>query len=163
MHNEVIIADYTNPQHAQDIVYLLDYYATDVAGGGRPLPDDVKSNIVGELSKRSSAFSVLYYQDGQASGLANCFEGFSTFSCKPLINIHDVVVIKRLRGKGISRLLLEAIEEEAKERGCCKITLEVLENNCAATNAYGNFGFRSYSLDPSMGRALFWEKHIDAR
>jgi hypothetical protein len=26
-----------------------------------------------------------------AVGLVNCFEGFSTFACKPLVNVHELL------------------------------------------------------------------------
>ena len=31
---EILIADYTNPQHCQDLIHLLDEYARDPMGGG---------------------------------------------------------------------------------------------------------------------------------
>jgi hypothetical protein len=40
------------------------------------------------------------------------------------------------------------------------VTLEVLEGNQIAKNAYIKFGFAGYELDPKMGKALFWEKPL---
>ena len=160
MNVAIIEANYQNKNHEHDIRFLLDAYASDPMGGGKPLDKSVKENVVKELAKRSFAFTLLAYVDKQPAGLANCFEGFSTFSCKPLINIHDFAVVKEHRGKGISQMLLAEIEQIAKERGCCKITLEVLSNNQAAKGAYRKYGFTSYELDPSAGTALFWQKPI---
>ena len=56
--------------------------------------------------------------------------------------------------------MLEKVEQIAIERGCCKLTLEVLEGNQAAQNSYQKFGFSAYELDPEMGRALFWDKKL---
>ncbi|MFQ5485228.1 MAG: GNAT family N-acetyltransferase [Desulfobacterales bacterium] len=81
-----------------------------------------------------------------------------SFSCKPLINIHDVVVLNEFRGNGISLKMLDKVEEIAKSKGCCKITLEVLSNNDVAKSAYRKFGFSSYELDPKAGTAVFWQK-----
>ena len=145
-----------------DIGNLLNEYAEDPMGGGESLPDDVKQNLSAELSKVPSAFSVICYVNGKAAGLTNCFEAFSTFKCKPLLNIHDVVVKKEFRGLGISQMMLAKVEETAKEKGCCKVTLEVLEGNKVAQNAYIKFGYSDYELDPKMGRALFWQKLIEA-
>lgn len=39
-------------------------------------------------------FSVLAFDADQPVGLINAIEGFSTFACKPLINIHDVIVLR---------------------------------------------------------------------
>lgn len=92
--------------------------------------------------------------------MANCFEAFSTFSCKPIVNVHDLVVSTEFRGNGISQKLLNKVEEIAKSKGCCKVTLEVLSGNEPAKASYSKFGFSGYELDPSVGAALFWQKKI---
>jgi ribosomal protein S18 acetylase RimI-like enzyme len=56
--------------------------------------------------------------------------------------------------------MLQKVEQVANKRGCCKITLEVLEGNTVAKNAYLKFGFAGYALDPEMGNAMFWEKAL---
>ncbi len=160
MNINVIKADYSNEKHKNEIPMLLDAYAFDPMGGGRPLDSEVKNNLVKELSKLPHAFSVIAYVNGVPAGLVNCFEGFSTFSCMPLINIHDIVVLKKFRGNRISHKLMAKVEEIALSRGCCKITLEVLSNNTIAKSAYENFGFSSYELDPEIGMALFWQKQL---
>ena len=129
-------------------------------GGGKPLEEYVIENIADELSRIPHAFSVICYVDNQAAGLVNCFELFSTFSCKPLINIHDVIVLKEYRGKGLSHKMLKKVEEIAIEKGCCKLTLEVLSNNEIAKSSYKKFGFSGYELDPEAGQALFWDKKL---
>jgi len=129
-------------------------------GGGEPLSDFIKENLAKELSKIAHAFSVICYVDGKPVGLINCFEMFSTFTCKPLINIHDIVVVNGFRGLGISQLMLTKVEKRAQEKGCGKMTLEVLEGNDIAKKAYLKFGFDGYELDPKMGKALFWQKVI---
>ncbi len=150
-----------DPGHARDLAALLHAYALDPMGGGRGLSDEVRAGLVPALGRRPDAFSVLCYIDGIPAGLVNCFEGFSTFKCKPLVNVHDVVVIERYRGLGVSQRMMARVEEIARERGCCKLTLEVLEGNEAARRAYLRFGFNGYQLDPENGSALFWEKPLD--
>ena len=161
MNVEVIQADYENEAHARDIGALLNAYAMDPMGGGEALPAERLARLPGELARRPHAFSVLCYLDGRAAGLVNCFEGFSTFKCLPLVNIHDVVVIEEFRGMGLTRRMLAGVEEIARRRGCCKLTLEVLEGNEPARRAYQRFGFSGYQLDPAAGHALFWEKPLD--
>ena len=158
MNIDVIKADYRDEKQAQEIAFLLNAYASDPMGGGQPLTDDIQANIARELSRLPHAFSVIAYVDSRPAGLANCFEMFSTFLCKPLINIHDVVVLKQYRGMGLSHKLLEKIEQIAIERGCCKLTLEVLSGNTGAKVSYEKFGFKNYELDPALGQALFWQK-----
>jgi GNAT superfamily N-acetyltransferase len=154
----VIRADYHDPEHARAIAYLLDHYSRDAMGGGEPLPAAVLESLPSELAKRPHAYSVLAF-DGEAPvGLVNCFEGFSTFACRPLVNVHDVVVLDTHRGRGVSQRMLAEAESIARERGCCKMTLEVLEGNEPARKAYRKLGYDSYELDPEMGKAMFWQK-----
>lgn len=158
---ETAIVDYHDHQQAQDLITLLDEYARDPMGGGQPLPDNTKATLVTELAKRPHAFSLLCYVDGEAAGLANCLEGFSTFAAKPLLNIHDIMVRNTYRGQGLSQIMLHKIEDIARQRGCCKITLEVLSGNTPAQSAYEKFGFQHYQLDPATGQALFWQKNLN--
>ena len=158
MNQETLLVNYTDPQHAKDLVYLMDSYACDPMGGNTALKSEVKATLANALAKIPHAFSVICYVDGKPAGLVNCFEAFSTFKCQPLINIHDVIVIEDFRGLKISQLMLQKVEDVAREKGCCKITLEVLEGNTVAQNSYLKFGFAGYELDPQMGKAMFWEK-----
>jgi GNAT superfamily N-acetyltransferase len=148
-------------EEANEIVFLLNTYANDPMGGGEPLPEATRTNLVPEFVKRKAWCHVFIARKGsQPIGIANCFEGFSSFTAKPLINIHDIAVIPEFRGKGVGTKLLRAVEAFAASIDCCKITLEVLEGNIVAQNAYRAFGFRPYELDPKMGVAQFWEYKI---
>ena len=156
----MVVADYSSEQHQREIPMLLDMYASDPMGGGETLSAEVKASLVKELAKLPHAFSIISYVDGKPAGLVNCFEAFSTFTCKPIINIHDVTVNRDFRGRGLCRLMFEKVEELAGVKGCCKMTLEVLSKNEVAKSAYQKLGFSDYALDPEMGTALFWEKAL---
>ena len=117
---DVVVADYSEERHAKDIAFLLNAYATDPMGGGVGLDVAVQASLASELARIPHAFSILCYVDDHPAGLTNCFEGFSTFQCRTLINVHDMVVAATYRGLGISQLMLEKVEEIARERGCCK-------------------------------------------
>ena len=157
---KIVESNYTSDGHGASIVQLLNDYATDIMGGSVELSERVKTNLVKELEKRDNIHTVLAFVEGKAAGLAISIEGFSTFSCMPILNIHDLVVPPEFRGRGISKLMLRKIEEIALRLGCCKLTLEVLEGNEVAKNLYKSMGFNSYELDPKMGRALFLEKKL---
>ena len=156
----VLQASYTNAVHADAIGLLLNSYAEDPMGGGHSLPADLLQQLPAELAKRPHAFSVLAFVGGEPAGLVNCFEGFSTFACRPLVNVHDVMVKEQFRGLGLSQKMLQKVEEIARQRGCCKITLEVLEGNTLAQAAYRKFGFDDSVFDPAHGRMLFWNKSL---
>ncbi len=155
----IIEADLSVPAHAEAVVRLLNEYALDEMGGGKPLSGFVRANLVAELAKRNSHV-ILALIDDLPVGMIVCLEGFSTFACKPLLNIHDVIVSAPYRGRGLSQLMLRKAEAIAHRLGCCKLTLEVLEGNHAAQAAYRAFGFSGYELDPRMGKAMFWEKKL---
>ena len=129
-------------------------------GGGQGLSVFVQQNLVSTMAKIDGAFSILAFAGDEAVGLINCMPGFSTFNCRPLINIHDVIVKTDFRGKNLSYNMFLLVEKKAVELGCCKLTLEVLEGNRSARLAYQKVGFTAYELDPEMGQALFWEKKL---
>lgn len=153
-------ADYHNPLHARALVELLDAYAQDPAGGGEPLSEFARTHVVAALAARSQAFSVLAFEGGKPVGLINCMEGFSTFACRPLVNIHDVAVLPGHRGRRVAEQMLALVQDIARERGACKLTLEVLQGNASAMRLYERLGFAGYQLDPAMGRAQFLQKWL---
>lgn len=158
---EVVRARYDDPTHAAALIDLLDHYARDPAGGGEPLSDFARGNLVASLAARPFIFSVLAFDGGTPVGLVNAIEGFSTFACKPLVNVHDVVVAASHRGQGIGARLFAEVEAIARERGACKLTLEVLDGNANAKALYQRLGFTAYQLDPAMGHAQFLHKWLD--
>lgn len=165
-------ANYANPLHARALIDLLDAYAQGPMGGGEPLSDFAKTNLVASLSDRPQAFSVLAFTEkeeiGEPSnkaawvpiGLVNCIEGFSTFACQPLVNIHDVAVLSEYRGQRVAEQMMTLVEEIARDRGACKLTLEVLQGNAGAIKLYHRVGFANYQLDPAMGQAQFLQKWL---
>ena len=156
----VALADYADPADAAAVVDLLDVYARDPMGGGEPLAAGIRAALPDALAAHPGAFSLIARENGVPVGLANCFTGFSTFACAPLVNIHDLSVRSSHRDKGVGRALMRAVENEAQARGACKITLEVLSGNERAKALYASEGFADFALDPAMGSAQFWEKKL---
>ncbi len=153
-------ADYHDPMHGNALVELLDAYAQDPAGGAEPLSDFAKNHLVNALAARPQAFSVLAFEGNKPVGLINCIEGFSTFACRPLVNIHDVAVLASHRGQRVGEQMLALVEQIARERGACKLTLEVLQGNRSAIRLYERVGFAGYQLDPALGQAQFLQKWL---
>jgi ribosomal protein S18 acetylase RimI-like enzyme len=158
----VIEADLGRSVHQEAVVELLDGYSRDPMGNGSPLPDEVKRDLVRGLREHPTTLVFLAYVEGAAAGVAVCFRGFSTFAARPLINIHDLAVVPEHRGRGIGRLLLDAVAEKGRALGCCKLTLEVLENNERARKVYDAAGFRQAVYRPEIGGALFMTKPLGA-
>ena len=161
---EIKGVDYNAPADGQALVALLKTYALDPLGGGEPLPPSVGEQLCAQLAKYPHASSFIAWRTGgereQPIGLINCFETLSTFKAKPLINIHDIVVHPDFRGQGIGKALIEHVQAVAIQRGCCKLTLEVLSNNTTAMGLYRHMGFAPYALDSEHGQALFFQKWL---
>ncbi len=157
---QIVRADYDNADHARALVEMLDAYARDPAGGGHALSEFSRTHLVAELAARPQAFSVLAFDGAQVVGLVNCIEGFSTFACKPLVNVHDVAVAVSYRGQRIGERMLALAEDIARSRGACKMTLEVLTGNAGANRLYERIGFVSYQLAPALGSATFLQKWL---
>lgn len=157
---EIISADLNNSEHAHAIVDLLEIYASGPMGGSNPLTDFVKENLIAEFKKRSTIHIFLAFAGSKPAGLAICIEGFSTFSCQPLLNIHDLAVSPPFQAMGIGRKLVEQVAHAAEKLGCCKVTLEVLEGNVRARGLYASCAFVNYELNPEMGTAMFLQRAL---
>jgi ribosomal protein S18 acetylase RimI-like enzyme len=153
-------ADLARPADQQAILTLLDSYSRDPMGNGAPLADDTKRRLIPGLQEHPTTLVFLAYLSGTPVGLAICFRGFSTFAARPLINIHDLAVLPEHRGHGIGRRLLQAVAKKGHALGCCKLTLEVLENNRNARRVYEAAGFRQATYQPAAGGALFMSKAL---
>lgn len=150
-------ADWQHPADQQAVLELLDRYARDPLGQGGPLSDAVRQRLIPGLRAQPGTVVLLAWRDSQPGGLAVCFEGFSTFHARPLLNLHDLIVVPELRGRGVGRALLQAVEAEAVRRGCCKLTLEVRADNLRARRLYRTMGFDSGESAPEMS---FWTKPL---
>ena len=142
------------------VLAMVDAYSRDAMGDGKPLDPDVRAQLIAGLRRHPTTLIFLAFDGDQPIGVAVCFIGFSTFAAKPLINIHDFVVLPTSRGKGIGRQLLEAVETKAKQLGCCKLTLEVMDKNHQAVRIYQAAGFERYALQEEAGAAIFMSKPL---
>jgi ribosomal protein S18 acetylase RimI-like enzyme len=152
-------ADLQDAADAAAVVMLLDAYATDPRGGGEPLTAAVRDRLIPGLQGHPTTRVWLAFDDTRPAGVCVAFTGFSTFHARPLLNIHDLAVLPGLRGRGIGRALLAAAEAGAIASGCCKLTLEVQEDNVPARGLYEGFGFRDVTFGASgptrfLGKAL---------
>lgn len=160
---QIVTADYADPAHRRAIPHLLNAYAKDLLGFRKALDQKVLANLVSGLERFPTAVVLLARYDDTFVGLAICFLGFSTFNAQPLLNIHDFMVLRAYRRQGVGRALLETVEQVAKARGCCKITLEVQMKNTAARGIYQSFGFKASFLDPEAGEQLSLTKSLEAK
>jgi ribosomal protein S18 acetylase RimI-like enzyme len=138
----IIEADLHQPLHQRAVVELIDQYAREPVAGGKGLAPQVRERLIDELRKQSNRLVLLALADETPVGIAVCFQGFSTFHARPLINVHDLAVHPEFRGRGIGRRLLEEVERIARQRGCCRITLEAYAINPRARELYRRLGYQ---------------------
>ena len=171
MNTEISATDLTSERDAADGLALIDAYARDPMGGSAPLPAEVRARLVPDLRERiarGAAVVLIARRDGAAMGIAVCFVGYSTFHARPLLNLHDLAVMPEARGTGLGQALLAAVAAQARALGCCKVTLEVREDNARARRVYEHVGFADYSAagsaaDSALGsatRTLFLEQKL---
>jgi len=79
--------------------------------------EDTSSNIV--------AFALYYIR-------------YSTWKGQ-VMYLEDILVTESMRGKGIGKMLIERLKEEAREKGFKRITWQVLDWNEPAINFYKKF------------------------
>ena len=124
-------------------------------GDSRPIPAENRERLVHDLHKNEASQIFFAIAPDQAVGMAVCFVGYSTFYARPLVNIHDLFVQEPYRGSGVGLQLLQAVESLAVELGCCKMTLEVRDDNTRAQDVYRRYGF-----DSGTPPFEFWTKRL---
>jgi ribosomal protein S18 acetylase RimI-like enzyme len=129
------------PEDAAAYRAMLNHYASDPLGQGKPLDVSILDKVLQDLNEHPSVLPYLALLDNQPVGFATCFLGYSTFKAAPLVNIHDIAVLPDCRRRGIGTALLDAITKEASLIGCCRLTLEVRDDNPAAMALYRRNGF----------------------
>lgn len=153
--------DYELPAHREAIVHLLASYAEDPAAGGEPLPQFARENVVGGLREHPASLVLFAQVEGDPVGMALCFWSYGTFAAKKILNLHDLVVDPDWRGKGVGGLLLEAVDQAAREAGCCYVTLEVSGINPGAQRLYRRHGFVGGDSISPADKMMFWKKKLD--
>ncbi len=152
---DIIPCDFENPVHCNALVTLMNEYICDRMGGGIPYTDVQKAQLVEGLKNHPSKLVLLAVAGNEYIGLTNCFINFATFTVKPYINIHDVIVTDSWRNNRVGRKLIEKVIEKASELGCSKVTLEVRADNHNARYLYDSLGF--HDAEP---RQYYWTKYL---
>ena len=157
---EIREANFDEEGDGQALLTVLDGYASGASGGGSALTLDVKQRLVPALRAQGNSLVLLAFVEGKVAGAATCFYGFSTFHARPLLNVHDLAVLPSFQRRGIGRALLTAAEARALAQGCCRLTLEVREDNRPARDLYQRHGFRDFELAGVNYPTLFLAKAL---
>ncbi len=153
---KIIEANLDLTLHSQAVLELSNLYAADPMGNGQSLSPEVAKELIPGLSEHPTTIIFLAFKENKAVGIATCFKEFSTFHAKAMIHISDFYLIPEFRGQKIGKMLLEAVHKKANDLNCCKIILEVQENNQRAMQIYRHAGFsRQVHVKEAGGAILF--------
>ncbi|KAA6301753.1 MAG: Aminoglycoside N(6')-acetyltransferase type 1 [Candidatus Ordinivivax streblomastigis] len=155
IETQIIPCDYTNTDHLNAVALLINAYIDDDMGGGEPLSSLQKLRLVDGLHVHPKSIVLLAERAGDFVGLLTAFENFSTFTAQPMINVHDIFVLKEYRGQGIGKQLLQTLIKEAEDRKASRISLEVRTDNLSAQGLYSSLGFGD--TEPAM---YYWRKYL---
>ncbi len=152
---EIIPCNFEDKKHCQALVQLMNEYITDRMGGGIPYTQEQKTQLIEGLKNHPSKLVYFARAGEEFIGLVNCFVNFATFTVRPFVNIHDVIVTSAWRNKQVGRKMLDKVIERAGEMGCSKVTLEVRSDNDNAMYLYNSLGF--HDAEP---RQYYWSKYL---
>ena len=96
-------------------------------------------------------FALVAEEEGQLVGLAHCAFHRSMTRVEPVCYLSDLFTLESRRGRGIGRLLIEAVYEEAKSAGASRVYWQTHESNAAGRLLYDkvaqHLGFIVYAKE----------------
>ncbi len=146
---------YTNPAHLNQLIEAHGEYMADPMGDHPAHSKLEQLRLVDALANREGATVIFIEEGSRGVGMAICFELFSTFHIKPYLYIHDFIVTAEYRNRGVGRALMNHLIELSRERGYCKLTLEVRCDNPSAQQLYRSTGFAPCTPD-----MYFWNRSL---
>lgn len=120
-----------------------------------------RAAFTAELSDNDLAYYLIAERNGQIIGYAGMWIIVDE------AHVTNVAITPEFRGQGVGILLMKALVEKAKEKGACRMTLEVRPTNAVAQQLYGKLGFvkkgirRQYYSDNKEDAHVMWLDPID--
>lgn len=151
--NDVMNFIYTDGSNSDFIglCRLLDYYLNEIAGGEENRLQYIPYNALDDIED-----VILVYENEEPVGCA----GFKYYDDKTA-EVKRVFVKKEHRGNGISKQLMELLENKAKEKGFRILILESGEPLAEAMGLYHSIGFKvieNYGQYKNMPESICMEK-----
>jgi len=115
--------------------------------------------MVAELLKMANSWPLLYLLSAFGPGLSSLMSGYVWIADGRLVGnvtlavesrrrglwaISNVAVHPEYRGHGVARQLMQTALEEARDKGACRVVLQVQTDNVPAQSLYSELGFRRY-------------------
>jgi len=103
--------------------------------------EGVKAFLYALLIKNASTIFISVNRSDIITGFVQLYPLYSSTRMKPLLLLNDLFVSPDYRGKGISKLLIEAVKQYCVEVSSCALILETAKNNIAANRLYKSTSF----------------------
>ena len=126
-------------QHINAVANLFDAYRV-----WYQKPSDVNGAIEFLTQRIESDESTVYAcqtDGGELVGFTQLYPIFSSTRMKRLWLLNDLFVKKEFRGKGISKLLIDAAKQLARNTDACGLLLETQKTNEIGNKLYPHVGF----------------------
>ena len=147
-----IYTDGSNSDFVQ-LCYMLDCYLNEIAGGEGNRSQYIQYNTLDDIKD-----VVLVYQKDEPIGCAS----FKYYDDKTA-EVKRLFIKKEYRGNGISKQLMELLENRAKEKGYNKLILECGDPLVEAMGLYYSIGFKvieNYGQYKNMPESICMEKTL---
>ncbi|MBN3857845.1 MULTISPECIES: GNAT family N-acetyltransferase [unclassified Paraburkholderia] len=146
------IVQCTHERHADAILAILNDAIVNSTALYDYKPRDAQSMVTWFNTKRAGNFPVIGVEDAQGTLLA--FGSYGTFRAFPAFKYtveHSVYVHKDHRGKGLGRVIMEAIANAARENGVHALMGAIDATNAGSIALHERLGYRHVGTLPEVG------------
>ena len=151
MNISVVYVDIKSVEHRSIFDALFTEYAL-------TLSVDIERTMVTQLFELPYFHGFICFDDQIPIGFAVCFESYSTYRAKKVLNIHDFMICGDYRGQGVGKTLLQGIDQYCCENDVLKITLEVDNDNIVARKLYNSCDYEDCNI--VQKGLLHWQKYL---
>ena len=105
-----------------------------------------KENITKEIAQENAAYYFVVYNDEIIGNLRILWdEKLAGISAKKQVKLHRIYLHQKVQGKGLGKILLNWLEQNAKTKGYKIIWLDAMDAQPQAFQFYKNLGYEYHS------------------
>jgi len=127
-------------KHLDQLVEIFEEYR--LFCGCEPSPKETKAFLKKLICNQESVLFIAIDSDtDKLMGFVNLYPSYSTLALQRLWILNDLGVSSHFRGKGVSKALIQKVQEFAKETNAVRIELKTAVQNTTARNLYKAMDF----------------------